>query len=599
VQGSNNEEIFNEPGTSIRIDIARPPWKTWWAYLIYAVVAGFGGFAILKYFDEKKRMRQKLLKQELKAQQFAEIEKVKSQFFANISHEFRTPITLIKGRVDELLDELKRFDLKEKVFSIEQNAAHLLELIDQLLDLTRLESKNMRLHMIAGDLVLFLKELVRSFQPLALSRNLTLEFHSEQETIITEFDADAMKKVVSNLVSNALKFTPKNGNVKVYLSELINEERSKAPQKDKRLRIRVVDDGIGIPEKELDSVFNRYYQVENKKGYETGFGLGLALVKELIDLLGGDIKVESQENRGTTFIVEIPLLYSGDELNTDVQMVLPSSGGKITKESSKFKQKLPQSDFSYSLSSKLILVVEDHLEMQRFIHDILKPEYRVILAGNGKKGLEMALKEIPDLIISDVKMPEMDGFEFTRQLTSDQRTSHIPIILLTARTHVKDRLAGLEMGADAYLVKPFKKDELLIRVKSIIRKREILTKKNTGKMMADARFDEITSIDQEFLQKVQKIVEEKLGNEQFNVEALASEIGMSASNLYRKVQALLDITPVQLIQQFRFKRAILLLKKGYNISEVSWRVGFKSQANFSTSFKKQFGCSPREYLKGK
>jgi len=599
VLGSNNDGIFNEPGTSIRIHIARPIWKKWWAYLLYALFAGLGGFAIITYFREIRRMQHKILEEEIKAQQSAELEKIKSQFFANVSHEFRTPITLIKGRVDEMLDQVKRYDLREKIISINQNAGELLELVEEILDLVRLESKNVKLNLKSGDLVLYIHNLVQSFQPLAQSRNLTLEFYSEPETLVVEFDTYAMKKIVSNVLSNALKFSSDNGKVKVYLTKQAAKQTNNIQQSEQIIQIRVVDNGIGIPEHEQESIFKRYYQVENKEGDAKGFGLGLALVKELIDLLGGDIRVESKEKVGSAFIIELPLIPS-DQASETVNLQTNSySQENVEKLPAEHRKIIPEVDIRLQpSSSKLVLVVEDHKEMQQYIHDILNPEYKVMLAENGKTGLEMAFKETPDLIISDVKMPEMDGFEMSQRLTTDPRTSHIPIILLTAKAEVSDRLEGLEQGADDYLVKPFKKEELVIRIKNIIRKREILTKNSTGRIMVDSRFEELKSIDQEFLQKVHKIVGENIEDVQFGVEMLAKETGMSASNLYRKVQALLDITPVQLIQQLRLKRSIQLLKKGYNVSEVAWRVGFKNQANFSTSFKKQFGCSPREYLKG-
>jgi signal transduction histidine kinase/DNA-binding response OmpR family regulator/ligand-binding sensor domain-containing protein len=598
VQGSNNDGIYNESGTSIRVHIARPLWKKWWAYLLYTIIAGLAGFAMFRYFNEKRRMQRIILEEQLKAEQIAVLEKIKSQFFANISHEFRTPINLIRGRVEEMLDQVKRYDFREKMISIDQNAGELLEFVEEILDLTRLESKNITLNLKSGDLILFLRKLVQSFQPLAITRNIALEFNSDQETLIVEFDAFAMKRIVSNLISNALKFTPGSGKVQVYITKPAATKKINLLPSEQIIQIRVVDNGKGIPENEHESIFKRYYQVENNEEALTGFGLGLALVKGLVDLLGGDIRVESKEKVGSAFIVELPVVASDKFTEThSVQKVSPANENTIKLPAKDSGSVLGSDRLMQASSSKLVLVVEDHKELQEYIRAILIPEYRVLLADHGKQGLELAFKETPDLIISDVKMPEMDGFEMTGQLTTDHRTSHIPVILLTAKAEDTDRLTGLELGADDYLVKPFKKEELFSRIRNILRKREVLTKKNSGRIMEDFAFEELKSIDQEFLQKVNKIVEENMEDEQFGIERLAREAGMSSSNLYRKVQALLDITPVQLLQELRFKRAILYLKKGYNISEVAGRVGFKNQANFSTSFKKKFGCSPREYIK--
>lgn len=576
--------------------ILAPWYYSWWAYFIYAVIFLGLLYQIRRY--ELKRINKKHILQLERVEygKLKELDQLKSQFFANISHEFRTPLTLILGQINSVMSGNLDIREKGKLQVANRNARRLLTLINQLLDLSKLEAGSMELKAENQNLVSFLKSLFYSFESLAESNKISLIFKSDADIINVNFDPDKMEKVFFNLVSNALKFTPANGFIKIQIW---------CPDKF-NVRIVVEDSGIGISADRLPHIFNRFYQVDSTNTREhEGTGIGLALVKELVELHKGNITVSSKEYEGTEFTIDLPLgdVKSENEILSDSsedKFSMGSLSGDLEinhhhKEEFYQNQKSEQEKISLQ-RQEIILIVEDNSDVRSYIREQLENDYNVFEAENGEQGLSIAQIEIPDLIITDVMMPHMDGFAFSRNIRSDVRTSHIPIIMLTAKAGLDDKIDGLETGIDDYLTKPFSSRELKVRVRNLISQREQLKKRFSTSTIIKPSEVSTVSIDQEFLQKVIRTIEEHYEDDQFGVDKLASEIGMSVSQLNRKLNALVNQPPGQLIRSLRLQRAADLLKQNSGtVAEICYKVGFNDQSYFSRAFKKQFGCSPSEY----
>jgi len=506
----------------------------------------------------------------------------------------------MQGYLDDLLEETKRKDLRGILNSAKRNSIELLQLIDQLLDLARLESNSLKIQPEVRDLVPFLKALVNEFNSTARRLELSLQFHSEQESVIAQFDPGVVQKIISNLVSNAMKFTPPGGVVRITLERSGEIDPDRTGCESGFLCIRVSDTGIGIPKEKMEHIFNRFYQVGDDRNKATkGFGLGLGMVRELAELQGGKVVVESETGKGSTFTVTLPALLR----EAQIPEITPSHASGITIADQKAEVPIEE-DQQYSgktvpltsTDSGLILVVEDHAELLEYIQSILQKEYEVILASDGREGLLAATENIPDLIISDVRMPLMDGFDLIQQLMNNELTSHIPVIMLTAKVETDSRLRGLELGAEDYLVKPFKKEELIGRVRNILKKRAELQQKYAEMIKGKASYDAESSPDQIFLMKVKKLLDENLTDRTYRVEQLAEALHMSPSNFYRKIKTLTNLSAMQLIHQARLAESVRLLKKGYSVGEVAYRVGFQNLSSFSNFFKKEYGVSPRDFM---
>ncbi|MCA9732034.1 response regulator [candidate division KSB1 bacterium] len=549
---------------------------------------------------------------------------MKTDFFANISHEFRTPLTLILGPVEQMLDKAETQD-KNRLLHIRRNARRLLQLVNQLLDLSKIDSGNVSLKVTSGDFVAFLKGLVMSFESLAERKGIALRF-SVQPCEGSEpsqgsgkhfFDRDKIEKIFTNLLSNAFKFTHEGGMVSVHVVQ-INKCRKATAQPDKEefvkpcMDISVTDTGEGIPAQQLPYIFDRFYQVDSSsQRTHGGTGIGLAMVKQLVELHYGSIRVISNEGKGTTFTISLPLgrehvhqsefaeNFQENEFVPDVQteslelefMSLktdPDSVGKKEKNS----KKRPAAD------RPILLIIEDNADVRAYIREQLETEYIIHEAADGKAGVAQAIEVIPDLVISDVMMPKMDGYEVCHTLKTDERTSHIPVILLTAKAGDEAKLAGLETGADDYILKPFRQQELAVRVRNLISLRRKLRQRFSTATVIKPSEIETTSMDREFLERAIAVVEENIGEEHFTAESLANTVAMSVSQLNRKLNALIDQPAGQLIRTMRLQRAAeMLAKKAGTVAEICYVVGFSDQANFTRSFKKQFGCSPSQYQK--
>lgn len=656
VKGSNNDGIWNEEGTSLLLIITPPWWKTTWAYLGYIIVIGTMLYSIYRIRMNRLELAHQFQLEHLEAEKMHEVDRMKSRFFANISHEFRTPLTLILGPIAKWREQsdsesrcvgkknLKSekesdsslrstslrsvqnddpfLELHRDMSMAERNAHRLLRLINQLLDLSKLEAGAMKLRASRMNVVPLVKGIAYSFESSAGMRGVELNVDVEEEEIEVYCDKDMVEKILSNLLSNAFKFTPEGGRVEVSLrgvplsgttkqSDHSEKERLLLPTsgRDRNdsgsegfVSISVSDTGIGIPSDQLDKVFDRFYQVDASQTREhEGSGIGLALVKELVELHHGMIQVQSEAGKGTTFTVQ---LHLGRGHLKDEEIVVAeeparrevdaSSGGAI--HESPLQDEPPERDTGKSLP--LVLIVEDNADVRAYIKSCLVPAYQVTEARDGEEGIQKAQESIPDLIISDVMMPKKDGYEVCRTLKLDEKTSHIPIILLTAKAASENKIEGLEIGADDYLIKPFEPKELLARIKNLIDLRRKLCARFSTSVPLKPGEIAVSSIDDVFLKKVAAVVERHIGDEHFSVEELGQEVAMSRSQLHRKLIALTNQSTSDFIRYMRLHRAMDLLKNNAGtVAEVAYSVGYSNPSHFSRRFHEQFGLTPGEARK--
>lgn len=590
VKGSNNDGVWNEAGIALTLIIKPPWWSTWWAYILYSIIILSGLYLFRRYELNRVKLKNQLKLEKVETVTLRNLDNLKSHFFANISHEFRTPLTLILGQIESVMSSDISTKEKGKLQVANRNARKLLTLINQLLDLSKLEAGSMKLKAEKQNIVLFLKNIFYSFELLAESKKIKLKLESQSENIPLCFDPDKMEKIICNLISNALKFTLENGEIKLSINNISSG-----------VEISIKDTGIGIPADRLPHIFDRFYQVDNSitREYE-GTGIGLALAKELVKLHTGEINVNSREGEGTEFTIYLPFV----DLMKDKNIISELSNHNIAQEHpdddiKSSEQELISND-NYSASSiqhqEIILIVEDNPDVQAYVSEQLENEYKILQAKNGEEGITKAQKEIPDLIITDVMMPKMDGYQFSKAIRGDEKTSHIPIIMLTAKAGLDDKIQGLETGVDDFLTKPFSAKELKVRIKNLIYQRKQLRKKFSSSTIIKPSEVTASSVDQLFLDKIIKTIETNFEDEKFSVDKLADKMNMSVSQLNRKLNALIDQPPGQLIRSFRLQRAADLLKhNAATVAEICYKVGFNDQAYFSRAFKKQFGISPSEF----
>ncbi len=542
-------------------------------------------FFLLSYYAN-----QRIILKQTETIKLRELDVIKTNIYTNITHEFRTPLSIIIGLAEQLADNPK-MELDEGLQIIKRNSKSLLRLISQMLDLSKLEAKAMPANLFQGDIIGYLKYIIESFESLAQSKKINLHFTTEIDELIMDFDAEKMIQIISNLLSNSIKFTPGGGDIYLLISKEISNNRD-------QLNIKVRDTGIGIPKDKLPNIFDRFYKVDDDSSIKAeGTGIGLALTKELVTLLNGKISVESELLAGTEFTINLPITNNAElkhdveltRLVTDISSFIPENNRESysEEENIEIRKDLP-----------ILLLVEDNLDVIRYLKSLLVINYNVHAAANGREGLEKALELIPDIIISDVMMPEMDGFTLCEKLKTDERTSHIPVILLTARSSDVSKLEGLETGADDYLIKPVNAQELMTRIKNLIEQRRRLRERFSKDATLSPKDIAVTSADQRFLEKAIEIVEKEMKEPDFSVEQFSKEVGMSTSQLYRKIHALTNQTPVEFIRTYRLKRAAYLLTQKFgNVAEVAFEVGFNNLSYFAKCFRELFGKSPSEYSK--
>ena len=544
--------------------------------------------------DKNQQLEQLAEELETQATQLKELDKMKSNFFANISHEFRTPLTLLLSPLERALSTENGWKTDRNVTEMMfRNAKRLQTLINQLLDLSKLESGQMKLFLSEGDIIQFVKVIVASFESLAQSKNIIFQYRIPKTAYSCFYDSDKLEIILNNLLSNAFKFTPEGGKVDLVLD-------FDQKNKEEYLKFTVSDTGKGIPETALPKIFDRFYQADASSSREfEGSGIGLSLTKELVILMNGTISVQSKEGTGSTFILEIPAITAPGqdfvfpkELNNN--LILHDHEIEVNEN---FRNKKPsQTEKEDHDTLPLILLVEDNIDLSAYLTGILDKNFKIITAFNGKQGFEIALENIPDLILSDMMMPEMDGFELCTKIRSEETTSHIPFVLLTARAAIEDRLEGFELGADEYLTKPFNVNELHVRINNLLEQRRNLRERFGKEIKVQPKDITVTSLDERFLQKVIAKMEEKISDSSFSVETFSMEIGMSRKNFHRKLVALIDQTPNEFIRIFRLKRAAQLFEqKSGNVSEIAYQVGFQNLSYFTKCFKEQFGVPPTNF----
>jgi signal transduction histidine kinase/ligand-binding sensor domain-containing protein/DNA-binding response OmpR family regulator len=628
-KGSNSDGVWNEEGPSITIIISPPWWKTWWAYSSYAIILVFSLYGIRRYEMNRLKLKDKVKMDEAVLKEKEETDKMKSRFFANISHEFRTPLTLIQGPAEKIISDTSE-DVKKDAKIIRRNSSRLLQLINQLLDLSKLEAGKLKLEASKGNIVSFVKGVALSFESLAESKDITLKLHPEKEFIEMYFDREKMMQIITNILSNALKFTPEEGKITVSIKErhaelaAIGEPRfqrvsasytkleiPKRVRDEHTVEIKIRDTGIGIAQEEIPKLFDRFYQVDSShtREYE-GTGIGLALTKELVELHHGSIKVESEKGAWAEFTLEFPLgreHLSDDEIIVGTETIvilnpdevgmknLPLESPAVT-NNGEASLRVPQNDDGMIEDKTIILVVEDNYDMRQYIRESLNGNYIIEEAVNGEQGVRKAEKIIPDLIISDMMMPKMDGNELVRILKNDEKTSHIPIILLTAKAGQENKLEGLETGADDYLIKPFDIKELQVRIKNLINIRKKLQEKfSKPGYIPKPNWKKQPSIEEEFINKVLQVIEAHISEESFDIESFGEEVGMSRTQFYRKLKAITGMPASIYLRTVRLSKAKKMIEeKQGNISEIAYSVGFSSPSYFTKCFKDEFGYPPSE-----
>jgi len=596
VKASNSDGVWSENYKSILVTILAPWWRSDWAYIMYVLIIIGGVYSIRRIEMNRSRLRNELKMREFEANKQRELENLKSRFFANLSHEFRTPLTLIRGPIEELINKKAGDNQLEYYQLIQRNSEKLQELIDQLLELTQLENAAIPLKAKQENLTSLLRGLLYSFESLAKEKDIKMSFNSQLEKITCWIDRDKLEKIINNLLSNAFKFTPTDGSIYLSVTKQIKDEKEFA-------EVKIADTGIGIPVDKIKNIFDRFYQIDDssRKKYG-GSGIGLALVKELVDLHKWEIEVQSELGKGTVFYLRIPL---SESYLTETEKV--SDEGKkesdtlieAYSDADNFEKEVEQEieEKQRLLDAKpLILVVEDSEDVRSYLTGLLKNDYRINEAADGEDGIKKSTEVMPDLIISDVMMPSMDGFEFCKKIKTDWQTSHIPLILLTAKASAESKIEGLETGADDYLTKPFSSAELLIRIRNLLQQRKNLREKFSKEIKVEPASIAVTSLDNEFLKKAFDVAEQNLSNTEFNSETFAKEMFLSRSQLHRKLLAVTGQAPGEFVRTFRLKKAAsLILEKRLSVTQIAFEVGFSSPSHFTKAFRQQFNCLPTEF----
>jgi signal transduction histidine kinase/ligand-binding sensor domain-containing protein/DNA-binding response OmpR family regulator len=585
VKASNDDGYWNEDGIALRVKILPPFWKTPPAFVLYALIAAGILWFARRLTIQRTRMRFRLEEQQKEADRIHELDMLKLKFFTNVSHEFRTPLSLIITPLEKIIKQTEDPSAKKQFQVIFRNAKRLLGLVNQLLDFRKLEMQELRLYTSTGDIIHFIKEIVSSFVDIAERKNIHFTFHASVDSLEANFDPDKLERILFNLLSNAFKFTHENGTVSVTVEQTtIHAEPF--------VEISVKDSGIGIPKEKQDKIFERYFQHDVPGSLlNQGSGIGLAITREFVRLHNGTIRVESGTDHGTCFIVSLPLKapFAAPIAppHPEEELVLNAAHeAEHDKEAMNGKPGRKKAS---------ILVVEDNDDILFYIKDNLRHAYNVYDAVNGKEAWRKAQELQPDLVVSDVMMPEMDGLELCRKIKNDTRTSHIPVILLTARTADEQKLEGYDSGANDYIVKPFSFEILQSRIRNLLLHQEALRKLFNKQIEVNPSEIAVTSLDEQFIRQALEIVEKHIAEPEFSVEDLSKALCMSRVALYKKLLSLTGKTPLDFIRSMRMKRAAQLLEKSQlTIAEIAYQVGFNDPKYFAKFFKKEFGMLPSE-----
>lgn len=522
-----------------------------------------------------------------KARYLEELDEFKSRFFTNISHEFRTPLTVIRGISQQIAHDPETWLLKGNLM-IQRNTDQLLDLVNQILDLRKLEAGQLSLEYQQLEVVSFIQYLSESFESFAKTKNLKLSFQTEVEALWMDLDLEKILRVMSNLLSNAIKFTPEAGEIAVTLAQT----SSMPPQ----LMIEVRDSGIGIASDRLPHIFDRFYQVDDSATRQhEGTGIGLSLSKELVELMQGRISAQSKLGKGTQISITLPIHRKAQKTENAIKVEGPSFLLKPLLNPAIQASNGTNSPAALTGEKPSLLIVEDNPDIVEYLVSCLEDQYMLHVGRDGQEGINLAFEHVPDLIVSDVMMPKRDGFELCEILKTDQRTSHIPIVLLTAQADADSRLQGIRKGADAYLSKPFNQEELFIRLEKLLELRQALLLRYQNPTEAERPSAENFAMEDAFMQKIYEALDQQSGKA-FYIPDICEYIGMSRSNLHRKVKALTGESSTKFIRRLRLERSKELLKGGeLTISEIAYEIGFNDPSYFSKSFSQEYGVSPKVF----
>lgn len=567
VESASNSREWSKEYAEISIVVNPPFWKTPIAYGLYLAIVLLLLYLSLSYY--KKWTNQQLMRKNEE-----KLNQMKFSFFTNVSHEFRTPLTLIITPLESILKEIKETAIESRIKLVYRHALNLQHLVNQLLDFRRLEISGEKLNLTFGDFVDFVMQFEDLFGKLAQEKQIDFSIQSDAPELFMYFDNDKLHKVINNLLSNAFKFTPARGTITIRLSQSLENQNSDFVQ------LEVIDSGSGISENDLPNVFNRFYQASTTQG---GSGIGLHLVKEYVELHSGAIIVESEPNVKTVFAVTIPTNLVPQK--TDSEILIVDS-----------EETIDNQNIATTSKKETLLVVEDNGDLRRFLVTELSPKYEVFEAADGEEGEKLALSKSPDLIISDVMMPKVDGFELCKRIKLNVQTSHIPVILLTARTSEELKMTGYQSGADEYLAKPFNLEIVLLRIEKLIAQKNQRQSAFSKKIEVNPKEITITSIDEQLIEKALGCMEKNMDNPDYSVQQFSQDLGMDRTVLYKKMQSITGLAPSEFIRSIRLKRAAQLLIQGqYPVAEVAEKVGFNTQKYFSKYFKEAFGVSPSKY----
>lgn len=595
VQGANNDGIWNNKITRLLIKVNPAPWRTWWAFLIYFSLILLSLYTLSKFLKSKSELKHQLAFRHLEAERMNELNNNKIDFFTNISHEFRTPLTLILGPLQQVIEEFKgNSKIYQKLLLIEGSANHLLQLINTLMDFRKLESKSYKIEAAEGNIIKFLKEIFFSFSEFAKQGGYSYNFKTESDSVLVYYDRNKLERVFYNIISNAFRYTPNRGVINI-VTKTTNKE----------VIISVEDTGEGIPLEYQEKIFERFFEIKsqniNVKNYNKGTGIGLSIAYDIVKLHKGKISVTSNKD-GVGSIFKVSLLLGSDHLSEDEIVKDFIFSDDLIQYTNQVKEieSIINDDLNNQIDIKgkeTILLVEDNQSLRYFMKDILKNKYNILEAENGRIGLEKVLKYLPDLVVSDVMMPEMVGTDLCNKIKGNLKTSHIPVILLTSRSSLIYKFEGLESGANDYISKPFNVKEFELRIKNILESNKILKNKFSNEDNIVPSEIAVSDIDQKLLKKAIDIVNDNLSNETFDIPFFASELGVSRTVLFTKIKAWTNFTPNEFITEIRMKKAAELLeRKSMNISQISYKVGFKNPKYFSKCFQKKYGLTPSQYV---
>ena len=612
IRSTNSDGVWMEKARTLPITVLPTFWETYWAWILYVVLFVLSTATIVYIILYIYRLRHQInLEQQLA--------NIKLRFFTDISHELRTPLTLIASPVTEVLEhETLTANARKHLTLVHKNTERMLHLVNQILDFRKIENKKMKVLLEKTDVLSLLQKVMDNFRLIAEEKNINYQLETNQEAIETWIDQDKFEKIIFNLLSNAFKYTPANKSITV----IANVESS-------RLIVSIKDEGIGIDLQKQQTLFQRFETLVKFNILQPSSGIGLSLVKELIELHCGNIEVKSQPGVGSEFTVILPMNQKVYEGRENTEFILNDGNSVPAEKKNEIRPMVEIASMADITPSETanepnqisneedpisILIVEDNVELRNFLSDILSESYRVITATNGQEGLDQAREYIPDLIISDIMMPAMDGLDMVKNIKENREICHIPIILLSAKSSLDDRISGLEQGIDDYITKPFSATYLKIRIKSLLHQRKELQEiywkawseklNNTQETTLEEKLTpsqpQIISYDEQFMQQVMQVMEEQMENSELTVDEFAQLLNLGRSVFYQKLKSIIGLSPVDFIREIRIKRAVQLIDSGeYNFSQVAYMTGFNDPKYFGKCFKRQMGMTPSEYKENK